>query len=302
MKLFIRSFILLLATTLLFSTSVLANYDYKNKRESLVALGDSIPYGYNLDDNNDSPSQYAFPYLMGLDADIQVPNLAVYGFKTEDMLVALESEKYIRTIGNADYITVNIGSNDLIEVLFSTWVLTQFDSTKSFDGHLNEEIEESELFPNLQEIIVKIRSLTDAPVIIYNIYNPFQTYNPMHDLIKDELPEINKTFEEHVTLLNETEKDIFLADAFGAFGTNQADYVIDSGIDLDIHPTVAGQKKLADIGLDILESYKEKEEKWLAMRYVKERSIHRSFSNDRSLVKKPEIDYRDFAQRILMNQ
>ncbi|WP_416149979.1 SGNH/GDSL hydrolase family protein [Salipaludibacillus sp. HK11] len=283
MKLLFRSSILLLAVTI-FSANVSGNYENENTREVLVALGDSIPYGFNLGDDNLSPSGYAYPSLIGLDADIRVPNLTVPGWKTEDMLAALESDKYSQAIGNADYITLNIGSNDLIDSLFSAWILTLIDDNKSFEDYFYEEVEENDVFANIKGIILKIRDQTDAPVIIYNIYNPFQKTNPIHDVAIDVLPGINQIFNEYVAELNVTEKNILLADAYQAFGTNQANYVIDGGNNPDIHPTLAGQRKLADIGLEALETYKQRELRGHAM----EKAIVVSHTNLSDFLSKPE--------------
>lgn len=294
-----RSFILLLAMTMLFSSNVLATKEYANQntRESLVALGDSIPYGFNLGTDNETPSKDAFPYLIGQDAGIRVPNLAVSGWKTDDMISALESQKYRRAIRNADYITLNIGNNDLLEALFSASILTKIEYTKSFDVHLNEEIDKSKLFPNLQAIIIEIRSLTEAPVIIYNVYNPFQMSNPLHNVASDVLPDINGIFDEYVTLLNATEKDILLADAFHAFGTNQAEYVIDAGYLPDIHPTFAGQRLLADIGLDVLQFYKERETRRQARREAKELFTQISLLNEDNFATRSQVSYKEYVHR-----
>ncbi|WP_280772084.1 SGNH/GDSL hydrolase family protein [Salipaludibacillus daqingensis] len=283
MKRCVRFFILLIIITLMFPTIFLAGNDddHANKKETLVAIGDSIPFGYNLGDDNGSPSNYAFPYLIGLDAGMLVPNLAVAGWRSEDLLTALESQLYRRALHHADYITLNIGNNDLIEALFSAWVLSEIDETKSFDDHLEVELEEHQLFRNLKKIIATIRGVTDAPVIIYNIYNPFQTHYPMHDLAQNVLPEFNETFEKHVHQLNKTQNDVILVDAYSAFGKNQKNFVIDGGNNPDIHPTIAGQRKLADIGLEALDSFKEREARRLARKVEDERFAHVSLTYER---------------------
>lgn len=242
MKTVIRAFILLLAVTMLFSTNVFAKND--NAQESLVALGDSIPYGYNLGEDNDSPSKYAFPNLMGEDAGMRVRNLAVPGANTVDMLEALESQKYRQAVRHADYITLNIGNNDLLEALSTAYNLSEIDISKDLFEHLNDQIVASDIIPNLQLIIGEIKSLTDAPIVVYNIYNPFQVNDTfLHETSKIVLPGINSTIE-NLSLLD----NVFVADAYTAFGSNQSEYVIPA----DIHPTIAGQRKLADIGLEAL--------------------------------------------------
>jgi hypothetical protein len=49
---------------------------------ALVALGDSISFGYNLENNNHHVSRDAFPSLMGEEADLRVRNLGEPGWTT----------------------------------------------------------------------------------------------------------------------------------------------------------------------------------------------------------------------------
>ena len=244
MKTLFRSFILLLAAILLFSTDVLAKNN--NAKLSLVSLGDSIPFGYNLGNNdNASPSKQAFPYLIGEDTNMRVRNLAIPGWKTDNMLAALETNQQFRqAVRHGDYITLNIGNNDLLQALHTASVLSG-GNPDLFAWHLNDQIEKSNLFKNLSNSIGEIRSLTNAPVVVYNVYNPFQNDDPLHGIGNMVLPGINWQFQQLVAGLNYNYGNIVIADAFGAFGNSQADYVIAG----DIHPTIAGQRKLADVGL-----------------------------------------------------
>ncbi|WP_280768830.1 GDSL-type esterase/lipase family protein [Salipaludibacillus daqingensis] len=249
MKILFRSFILLLALTFLFSPGVLAKND--QAKDSLLSLGDSIPYGYNLGNNNASPSKDAFPYLIGEETDMRVRNLAVPGWKTDDMLDALENEqKYRQAVRQADYITLNIGNNDLLQALFTAFELSGGDEGL-FEFYLNQQLANSDIYGNLSKIVEEIRSLTDAPIVIYNIYNPFQLNEPLHYVALNLLPGINFGFQQTINGLNALFGDITIADANGVIGSQQAEYII---ID-DIHPTKAGQRKLADAGISALQPY-----------------------------------------------
>ncbi|MDQ0257764.1 lysophospholipase L1-like esterase [Evansella vedderi] len=244
MKTIYRSIVILLVFMLLASTNVFAKNE--NATKSLVALGDSIPYGYNLGNNNNaSPSRVAFPYLIGEELDMRVRNLAGPGWQTGHLLTALETDqKFRQAVRHADYITLNIGNNDLLKALATAQVRSGGDPVL-FQQYLMEEIGKSNIFGNLGLIISEIRSLTDAPVVIYNIYNPFQTYDPLHVVGSNLLPGINHQLSEAVGLLNSIHNNILLVDAYAAFGTNQEAYVISE----DIHPTKSGQGVLADIGI-----------------------------------------------------
>ncbi|MFD1039770.1 SGNH/GDSL hydrolase family protein [Virgibacillus byunsanensis] len=246
----VKMLVLLLVVSLLFSTSTFAKSG--NAKESLVSLGDSIPYGYNLTKNdNASTSKYAFPYLIGDDGDVRVRNLSEPGWKTEQMLSSLQSDqKFRQAVRHADYITLNIGNNDLLQALEVAQFKSGGDPVKFVD-FLQEEITDSNLFGNIGEIIIETRTLTDAPIVIYNVYNPFQLDDPLHLIGSQVLPGINTQFTTIATYFNAQYGDVVLADAYLAFGQEQAKYVIPG----DIHPTIEGQIKLAEIGLDALNLY-----------------------------------------------
>lgn len=218
--------------------------DYNHGKDSLVALGDSIPFGYNLGNNNNRPAKAAFPYLIGEEADLRVRNLGVPGWQSDDLLVALETNKEFRqAVRHAEYVTLNIGSNDFLEILRAANVESGGNS-ELFQQLVRQKLDTSDAFGNLAEIIQEIRSLTDSPIVLYTIYNPFQLTDQFHQLSDLYLPQINAAFAE----IADSFSDVVLADADHAFADNQAEYVILQ----DIHPTVAGQAALAEIGLEAL--------------------------------------------------
>lgn len=213
-------------------------------KELLVSLGDSIPFGYGLSKDIGVPSKSAFPYLIGDEADLRVRNLAVPGWQTDDLLAALDTNKKFRkAVKHADYVTVTIGSNDFLEALRIANVESG-GNPALLEKLLAQKLAQSDAFDNLADILEEIRSLTDAPIVLYNIYNPFQVNDPAHQLADRFLPQLNATY----ALLAGDFYNVELADAAAAFGDNQAKYVIKG----DIHPTAAGQKVLAKIGLRAL--------------------------------------------------
>lgn len=246
MRKWLKSILVVLTISLLFSTTSFAKSDHAKK--SLVALGDSIPYGYNLGTTNDHPSRLAYPYIMGNKADLRVRDLAVPGWTTENLLNAVEfNQKYKQAIRHADYITISIGNNDLLQAL-----------QKSGGNSLVLQTELAKtvplLFANLQNTVYQIRSLTDAPIVIYNIYNPFQSNDPLNGLASYLLNnpdprqmDINDLYSINALVMNNTLGNVYLADAYTAFG-NSGKYVRVG----DIHPTAEGQVVLANIGLEAL--------------------------------------------------
>lgn len=244
-----KSFLILLVVSLVFSTSAFAKND--NGKNSLVALGDSIPFGYILDANNNHPSKDAFPFLMGKEADLRVNNLGIAGLTTGGMLNLLQNnQKYRQAVKHADYITLNIGNNDLLAALRAAAAVSGGNS-ETFYNQLIQNIQSSNVFENLKATIVEIRKLSDAPIVVFNVYNPFQVGDPLHYIALTALPLINGNIK---SFSGAGANNVVLADAYTAFGSNQAKYVIVG----DIHPTVAGHVKLAKIGLQALELKKGK--------------------------------------------
>lgn len=238
---------LLIILTFATSTAFASNDHGHGKdhgKELLVSLGDSIPFGYGLSKDIGVPSKAAFPYLIGDKADLRVRNLAVPGWQTDELLAALDNnQKFRNAVKHADYVTVTIGSNDFLEALRIANVESGGDLAL-LEKLLAQKLAQSDAFDNLADILEEIRSLTDAPIVLYNIYNPFQVNDPAHQIADRALSQINATY----ALLADDFHDVELGDAAAAFGDKQAKYVIKG----DIHPTAAGQKLLAKIGLRAL--------------------------------------------------
>lgn len=105
--------IVVLALSTLFSSIASAE---KNEKHSLVALGDSITFGYHLPDQIGlQPSPSAFPSLIG-NGNFNVTNLGVPGWTSTDLLNAVKTNPiFKRSLKEADAVTLDIGSNDLLQ-------------------------------------------------------------------------------------------------------------------------------------------------------------------------------------------
>ncbi|MDN7228178.1 GDSL-type esterase/lipase family protein [Planococcus sp. N064] len=212
------------------------------KQETLVALGDSITYGANLEDSGQS----AYPYLIGKDAGFEVQNLAVSGWQTAQVTAALrEDEDYRQKVQDADVIAMTIGSNDLLEILRLAETSGAGDP-QQMGEILRQELSNSIVFDKIGGLIEEIQSLTDAQILLYNIYNPFPFTNPIYQIGEALLPQVNATFQE----VAEGYENVYLVDAYSAFNGKQEDYIIPG----DIHPTEEGQAVLAEIGLEAIET------------------------------------------------
>lgn len=209
----------------------------------LVSIGGSITYGYNLGVNNDHPSQKAFPFLIGKKNHLQVDNLAVPGWTTEDLLNAIDRPSFTDSLQSATWVTLDIGGNDLLSALSvplsevnndPQYVLTEVEKQK-----IVAAIEQIKI--NVPKILAKINQLTSAPIVIYTIYDPYLPGTPEHRLVEQILPQVNRILKNIATA-----KDMPLADAYSAFDGHQSQYV--RVAENDIHPSVQGQIELAFIG------------------------------------------------------
>ena len=208
----------------------------------LVALGDSITFGLTLDDRN-----LAFPHLLG-DGVSDVHSFGFPGYTSLQLLTELQSNQDITsTLQNADAVTLNIGNNDLLQAVGIGQAL-QTGSPNVLTEELHGKVEEATgLFAqNLQQIIGIIRTQTDAPIILYNLYNPFgesenELLNSFHLLGEQIVPTINNNVINPIAFHTRT----LVADAYSAFAGNQALYITAPD---RVHPNEAGHQALAKAG------------------------------------------------------
>lgn len=211
-----------------------------HQKASLVALGDSITYGYNLGDNT-HPSTYAFPYVMGKDEGYNVTDLGVPGWTSTQLLNLIETDPITQqAIKHAKVVTIDIGNNDLLQGLAASQA--QNDPTILAKAIIGME-------ENLSTIISDVQKQSHAKIVVYNIYNAFQVGTSMNTYSDQTLPSINTVIAQIVANHQSKKEFVGLANAFTAFEGNQASYVRLG----DIHPTILGQEVLAHIGEQVLE-------------------------------------------------
>lgn len=210
------------------------------EQATLVALGDSITYGANLEDREVS----AYPYLMGEAAELEVQNLAVSGWQTGQLIDALRTDaEYQQIVSEADFIAMTIGGNDLLRIL-RTAEAESGGSMEVMMGIILEELASNVVFDEVGELIEEIRSLTDARILLFNIYNPLPPSSSLYFIGDSLLPQVNTA----IANVAEIYEDVHLADAFTAYQNNQDAYIIAG----DIHPTEEGQAVLAEIGMEAI--------------------------------------------------
>lgn len=241
-------------TSLFFTSMAFADSPKNEKaKKSLVALGDSITYGYNLD-NNHHPSKKAFPQLIAEHENLRVTNLSESGWTTADLLHALNTPRYKEAVKKADYITLNIGSNEFLQI--AKEYLQTLDPATINQQELIAAY--AQLNQNLPKVMEEIQKLTSAPVVIYTFYNPAPQELAEARAFIDLILEKNTPLglvppNQLIRLLASNPYDQFiLADAHVSFGGSEISHLIRLK-DNDIHPTTEGQELLAELAIKALQ-------------------------------------------------
>lgn len=224
---------------------------------NIVALGDSITFGYP------PPSTTGFPdFISGAR---NVIKFGGSGATSSQLLAAIESnpKEFKRALKKADVITINIGSNDLMQ---ATNVATLFAKLQrlvpNLEGNLgNGEIakaitstpltpptpQQLELYSsNLAKVIATIKKQTNAPILLYNLYNPIVLSTnpilnellliPLHTFVEGNLTGVNDIIQQAGNV-----KGTYVVDAYTTFQASPQVFIIP----FDIHPTPEGHKALA---------------------------------------------------------
>ncbi|PLS02253.1 GDSL-type esterase/lipase family protein [Neobacillus cucumis] len=226
---------------------------------NIVALGDSITFGYP------PPSTTAFPDL--ITGAKKVIKFGGSGATSTQLLAVINSNSkdFNHALKKADVITINIGSNDFMQATGVAGLFAKLQplvpnlEANIANGELAKAISSSPITPltpqqlalytdNLTKIITAIRKQSDAPIILYNLYNPIVLginstldglfLGQLHIFIEGNLAGVNSLIQ-----TAGKGKGIYVADAYSTFKANPAAYIIP----FDIHPTLAGHQALASL-------------------------------------------------------
>jgi lysophospholipase L1-like esterase len=140
-----------------------------NKEDmTIIALGDSLTRG-----TGDSEGKGYIGYLMEeLDQKTKekttIQNLAVKGFRTEQLYEQLQTKSVKSNVQKADIILITIGGNDLFQS-----GQTVLDLNLSNVDKLREQY-----LINLEKIVLEIRQVNKEAIIYFvGLYNPFIDFN-----------------------------------------------------------------------------------------------------------------------------
>lgn len=215
-----------------------------------------------------SASSFAKANNSNLHRKIDLVVLGESGLTSGELLKKIENDMDFRhSIKHADFITMDTGSNDLFEVIKPiVQSLQQGDIPAPLSPTDLQILKEraGEISNNLPKIISEIKNLTDVPIAVYNMYNPVPPLDQLADLLKTKgyndgqilytttiLGQLNSLLAIINIGIIATVHESFtkginiqLADAHTAFYGKQAIYILPG----DVHPTIEGQRTLAEVG------------------------------------------------------
>lgn len=219
-----------------------------------VALGDSIAYGYGLE-NREEQSYVSLvrKHLEKQYDSVCISNFGSNGMRSDELLDILTNpenddyRKYRATLRYADVVTLSIGSNDLLHLV-------------RLDLNIQELIEKGEeMFDqacrgfkkNFPKIIGEIKKINpDVKIYADNIYNPakgLMAFDDVYDVAEHYISLMNQCFYDS--------EDYQLVDVKGCFDKEKDSMVNVSwkGRELDPHPSVEGHKKIAGMVIKEME-------------------------------------------------
>lgn len=219
-----------------------------NNKKEIVALGDSISMGWGITDST-KPSNYGFPDLIEKMNDIyHIYNLSARGLLTKNLLEHLKTPSFQLKIKKAEVIFVNIGSGDLLQSsqVYLEKVRDKNGASPSLSQITGINSAKNDVENNIDKIILSLRQYSNAPILLFSLYNPIPKDVTGNTFASNILEDINKHFKN----LTEKYDSIYYIDSYNEFKGKENIYVINS----DIHPTYEGQKVLARLGINKLKS------------------------------------------------
>ena len=241
-------------------------------KKDYLALGDSITRGYGLENQADS-----FTEIVAKSLDMSLQNLAVNGDTSADLLKIVSDKGNKKAIENADLITISIGGNDLLHVLYKLIrqtaglsdnvtftelqeALLNVENLIPKIGEMLEKLENIALFEkaiseyalNLEKIFSKIKEINPKVEILFlNLYNPLSGAPVFRRISNSAQKIINSMNEQTANVVAKfSDKNIKVVDVAKAF--DNRGLILTNILYLDVHPNKAGNKVIAQSILNLV--------------------------------------------------
>lgn len=232
--------------------------DNVSKVVRYVALGDSIAYGYGLEDREkDSYVGQVSQYLEEEYDYVLTTNFGENGMRSDELLDILTNpqnekhQKYCATLSYADVVTISIGSNDLLHLIKLDINMEQMIR----DGHGKFQKACHSFSKTFPKIINRIRKMNpDVKIYANNIYNPakgISSFANVYDVSERYINLLNEAFE--------TTANYNLVNVKKLFDKQQKSMINISlkGREIDPHPSKEGHELIGKMVIKQIEKNKD---------------------------------------------
>ncbi len=274
----------------------MAKTDYK----TYVALGDSIAYGYGLENKDTESYAQKVRGKCNISTD-NFNNLAVSGMTCAEFYQKIQEDEYTNAIKKAELLTVSIGSNELLGLVTKTVAevtgVTQGDPdfvskvqstflaasmtekvqmlTSIYNKFTSEEMKVeieraiASYETNWKNSVEYIKQINpDIQIIATEFYNPYyEIALASYDLggyVDEQIKKLNNI----LTTQSNSEKEYKIAKIYEAFNTTNPRItnvnISISNLNVDPHPNAAGHEVIYSKIVDVLESIEDTEKKDIA--------------------------------------
>ena len=237
----------------------------------VVSLGDSVTSGYLLDDETKS-----YDNLLADTLDVEYYEYSYIGMRSDDLLYDLEDEELKSNIMDADIVIINIGANDLLDLLdyidlskvgieIKYGTIPKVDLSKEFINNLKNYMREffvnelepmsietandfAIIFPSIIETIKEYNP--DIKIYVNNLYNPF--FNISIPLLQIDLSDVEEVAENAIASFNDTiykYDDYEIVDVYSLLRNNKYLNVNPINLEFDPHPNIEGHEKIYELYL-----------------------------------------------------
>lgn len=213
-------------------------------KKKYLALGDSITFGYGLDDNDEN-----FASIFSKKHNLELTNEAVSGDETIDLLNKLPNYN----INDYDVITLCIGANDVLGEFLddiegkSTLEIIEYimnlDNNEDFQNRVNNKLEQFKI--NLEKIM-DILKKGHAQIYLMNIYNPYNRFSleALDNHANKFVKRINEVIEEY-------KKDTYFINLYKKFDSSKKELINSqttrTNYTTDPHPSPEGHKFISEL-------------------------------------------------------
>lgn len=125
--------------------------------KSYVALGDSISSGYGLEDDT-----LSFTQQVAQDNGLELTNLAQDGETSASLLDKLQTDRVSTAVAQADFITITVGGNDLMNALYA-YLTGEYNQSNSAAPTTEEDIKSAVMGGDMELVTFALGVVSEFP-------------------------------------------------------------------------------------------------------------------------------------------